>query len=457
MNKDTRIEKIQEIINQNNVYGKQEIPWKDKLESFDVYQVPLEYLIYNKYNWRILSRTKSLETQNYLINSETKEWKELIEKLLWESKIDRNKKTLESISKLWQEKVWIITRDWIIIDWNRRAMLLNKAWKSHFKAIILPVTLDQAPNDIEELETTFQMWEDWKVDYNPIEKYLKAEWLQKRGIKIEKIAQWMWKSDAEIVTLIEVMTIMHEYLEFFNYNWIFTQLDWREDPLINLTKWLRNFYSRESWKWFDWYEKEDVDDLKFIAFDYIRVKYEWKEFRLLAEWQKWNHLFWDAEIWKDFCNEHNQIIKDIKDNESEIDIKSSNLESHLNDRDNRFKELAHDSMRENLEKHHTKIGYRNSQDEPIKLTNKALDAIKSINPKSRTLADIRVVQQVEEINRLTTKMLQEKSPEKILDQIIELLDTLHIDKNKIENCDDIIWKLKEINQKAFELKKKIWG
>ncbi|HBY75411.1 TPA: hypothetical protein DEG21_06290 [Patescibacteria group bacterium] len=117
--------------------------------------------------------------------------------------------------------------------------------------------------------------------------------------------------------------------------------------------------------------------------------------------------------------------------------------------------MAHDSMRENLEKHHTRIGYRNSQDEPIKLTNKALDAIKSINPKSRTLADIRVVQQVEEINKLTTKMLQEKSPEKILDQIIDLLDTLHIDKNKIENCDDIMCKLKEINTKAFDLKKKL--
>lgn len=65
MNKQTRIQKISEITehDKNNPYGKIDIPWKDELVPMPVYKIPLEYLIYNKYNGRILSRTKSLEKQ----------------------------------------------------------------------------------------------------------------------------------------------------------------------------------------------------------------------------------------------------------------------------------------------------------------------------------------------------------------------------------------------------------
>ena len=82
MNKETRIKKIAEIL-QGEPFGTQEIPWQDELEQMNVYKVPLEYLIYNKYNGRILSRTKSLERQNYQINPESPQGKALIEKLLW--------------------------------------------------------------------------------------------------------------------------------------------------------------------------------------------------------------------------------------------------------------------------------------------------------------------------------------------------------------------------------------
>src|ERR1700744_5048917 len=121
MNKQTRITKIQEIINRDKdkPFGKIEIPWNDKLESKNVYQIPLEYLVYNKYNGRILSRTQSLEKQSYVLDVETEDGKKKIEELLWESNDSRNKTTLESL-KGGQQKVGIITKDGIIIDGNRR-------------------------------------------------------------------------------------------------------------------------------------------------------------------------------------------------------------------------------------------------------------------------------------------------------------------------------------------------
>ena len=59
MNKETRIQKIAQVIERDKEkpYGRVDIPWKDKLEPMPVYQIPLDCLVYNKYNGRILSRT----------------------------------------------------------------------------------------------------------------------------------------------------------------------------------------------------------------------------------------------------------------------------------------------------------------------------------------------------------------------------------------------------------------
>src|SRR3982750_3796208 len=105
MNKETRIQKIAAVIERDKMtpYGKQDIPWEDVLVPMDVYKIPLDYLIYNKYNGRILSRTKSLESQGQQIDVETDIGKQLVEKLLMESNPGRNKQTLESIARLGQE------------------------------------------------------------------------------------------------------------------------------------------------------------------------------------------------------------------------------------------------------------------------------------------------------------------------------------------------------------------
>ena len=190
MNKETRIQKIDEIINRDkdNPFNKIEIPWEDDLVTMNVYKIPLDLLVYNKYNGRILSRTKSLETQSHSIDEYSGEGKKVIERLLWDSRPDRNRKTQKNIIDFGQQKVGIITKDGIIIDGNRRAMLLNDIQNEgilsgkkydkkydYFKAVVLPVTLNENPLEIEKLETSFQMGEDEELGYNATEKYLKAK------------------------------------------------------------------------------------------------------------------------------------------------------------------------------------------------------------------------------------------------------------------------------------------
>lgn len=472
MNKEVRIQKIQDIVerdkNRTDLLN-HEIMWEKQLKTEKVYNIPLSYLIYNKYNGRILSRTKSLEKQNQAINVETEEGRNLIEKLLWESKIDRNKKTELSIREFGQQKVGIITKDGVIIDGNRRAMLLNKVDRTgYFKAIVLPVTIEENPIEIERLETTYQMGEDEKLGYNPIEKYLKAKQIfDKLTPKISEteaiksISDWMGETEGEIRKYLDTMVVMDEYLEYLEYDGIYTQLDSREDQFLSLTKWLKTFYGETSKRAFDGYTDSDVDDLKILAFDYLRFRneYDGKEFRNIAEGNQENHFFGDKEIWKSFLDKHYEIIKNLP-KEAEIDFNSPNLEAHLNARDNLFFESSKfgnktSAFIDNLNDHKTSIEYNRAAEAPeknIKNAHRAFDAIKQ-NHKNFSKPEIQDM--VKELGDRIFNSLQKKSPSRVLSHIIELLEDIEVDKIPADEVEEVQDKTKRIQQIGYQINKNL--
>lgn len=472
MNKEVRIQKIQEIIerdkNRTDLLN-HEIMWEKQLKTEKVYNIPLSFLIYNKYNGRILSRTKSLEKQNQAINVETEEGRDLIEKLLWESKIDRNKKTELSIREFGQQKVGIITKDGVIIDGNRRAMLLNKVDRTgYFKAIVLPVTLDENPIEIERLETTYQMGEDEKLGYNPIEKYLKAKQIfDKLTPKISEteaiksISDWMGETEGEIRKYLDTMAVMDEYLEYLEYDGIYTQLDSREDQFLSLTKWLNTFYGESSKKAFDGYTDSDVDDLKIIAFDYLRFRneYDGKEFRNLAEGNSDKHFFGDKEIWNSFSSKHNEIIRKLP-KEPEIDFNSANLEKHLNARDKLFFESSifendTSAFLENLNDHKYLVGYNKAAEEPEKLIKRASQTFEAIKTGHKAFAKPEVQRMVQELGDKIFNSLQKKSPSRVLSHIIELLEGIEVDKIPADEIEEVQDKTKRIQQIGYQINKNL--
>lgn len=471
MNKETRIKKIEEVVKRGKKEERllgTEIPWEGSLRWMQVHKTPLEYLVYNKYNGRILSRTKSLERQKYQIDVESEDGRKTIEKLLWDSKVGANRRTLEDIEKHEQQKPGIITRDGIIIDGNRRAMLLNKLYEKHpvdkfkyFKAVVLPVTLEESPLEIQRLETVFQMGEDEKLGYNATEKYLKADSLRKQGVRIKEIAEWMGEEEPKVKEYLEVMNTMDEYLQFLEYDGVYTQLDGREDPFIHLTKWLKGFYNENSVKVFDGYKNSDVDDLKYIAFEYIRAKYEGKSFRILANGLKENHFFGDKETWTDFLDFHEEGMKSVRDQEEPIDFNSENLQAHLNARDERYFELTKDNQGEsfldkNIRLREEQLGNKRAKNKPSELVERAKRALEAIDQEHKSFSDSNVMSKVEELNKITTRMLKNKSPERLLSEIVRLLESVEIEKNAL-NKNELLNKIAEVNRISFEMKKQLGG
>lgn len=472
MNKEVRIQKIQEIIERDKNRSDMlhhEIMWEKQLKPFTVYNIPLSNLLYNKYNGRILSRTKSLEKQNQEINVETEEGRNLIEKLLWESKIDRNKKTELSVKEFGQQKVGIITKDGVIIDGNRRAMILNRIDRTGlFKAIVLPVTLEENPIEIERLETTYQMGEDEKLRYNPIEKYLKAKQIfdkltpqVTKTEAIKTISEWMGETEGEIKKYLDTMSVMDEYLEYLVYDGIYTQLDGREDQFLSLTKWLNTFYG-ESSKKANWaYSDNDVDELKTIAFDYLRFKdeYDGKEFRNLAEGNSDKHFFGDKEIWKSFSSRHKEIIDSLPI-EPEIDFNSANLEKHLNARDKLFfdsSKFENDTSAfiENLNDHKNDVYYNRAAEAPEKNLKNAMRAFDAIKQGHKNFSKPEIQEMVKELGDKIFNSLQKKSPSRVLTHTIELLESIDIEKVPANEIEDVKEKANRINQISYQIKRSI--
>jgi hypothetical protein len=461
MNKETRTQKIAELLDKD-AWGHQEIMWEDDLQSLPVYKVRLDYLVYNKYNGRILSRTESIEQQygKDYIKAETEDGKKYIADLLWESKLDRNKKTKEDIEKNGQKDVGIITRDGIIIDGNRRAMLLNRINdegkvknRDYFKAIILPVTLDENRIEIEKLETSYQMGADEKLGYNPIEKYLKVKNLKNKGVSVVEISDWMGESESTVDEYIAVMKTMDDYLDYMSYNGIYTQLDGREDQFINLTKWLDTFYGGGSSKAFDGYTDSDVDDLKLISFDYIRVKYEGKKFRLLGYGLSQNHFFGNKQTWESFRDAHFKNISPLYDLEEKINLDSPKLTTSLNSRDTDFTNKAENLLDDNLSDHQQKIFNQRYKAEPEKLISKSIDAI-NVAKVNINVENPEVMKKIEELNEITTAIILEKSPMSLLRKVLNLLSLVSIGGHEKDKAELLI-SVKDVESEAYQLEKKI--
>lgn len=397
--------------------------YKGRNISSIVYRIPLDFLIYNKYNGRIGSAVLSYEKQNGLLNAEQDEDRVIIEKYLYESKEDRNKRTMDSLIEIGQQRYGIVTADGTIIDGNRRAMLLNRIYHNrealgythqqvepcqYFLAIILPD--DATERDIHQLETIYQMGEDDKLDYNPIEKYLKCKELKNCGFTEKDIAGFMCEKQSQIEQWLRILDLMEEYLKEYDYDGIYTRLEKTEGPFVDLANWLESYKRRgANVQTMDWdYSDSDISDLKLVCFDYIRARYEGKEFRAIGATGKAGSLFFHKDLWDSFLQKH---IADTPSDEKTVQKfreeypDESDLSKLLKKRDADWKAQAEGQLRGNLQRHSRKLDDQRAANRPGELIERALSALQAVDTaQAGFYSDPHIEEMIKEINRMTWEM-----------------------------------------------------
>lgn len=395
------------------------ITYHGRIITLDAYAIPLDYLVYNPYNGRIGSVVKSYERQNHTIDPEDAADKVLIEKFLWESKPDANKKTKERLLKEHQQKHGIVTADGMIIDGNRRASLLNNIMadtnipfneKSHcqfFIAVILPEDADK--KEILALETTYQMGEDAKVDYNPIEKYLKCKDLKDAGFTDDDIAGMMDCKPGEIRIMLSALKLMDEYLDEYDYSGMYTQLDKREDQFLKLDSALKKYKAGVPSMWA--YDPEaDVSDLKLIAFDYIRENFEQTLFRNIisvpSPRKPAASFFAKEEVWKAFKEAHFAATDAVQEDtvQNIMDTNPPDLGRALKARDQKWQQKIEDEFEDNYVQSLDKLNNHANAAKPLQQLIKACQALEVVDVNQPSfLSDAGVRNCVESLEELVAK------------------------------------------------------
>lgn len=388
----------------------------------DVYRIPLDYLVYNRLNGRISSRVKAFERENHTLDVEDPEDASIIEELLWGSNEARNDRTMKDLVANGQIRHGIVTANGVIIDGNRRASLLRRAYRErskhkewttndvercrYFNAIILPQNAED--RDIQQLETTYQMGEDDKLDYNPIEKYLKCRDLISVGFDVDQIASMMGeKTSTPINTWLETLKVMDDYLSTLGYEEMYPMLDHYEDQFLSLQKGLQDLRKHSAIASTDWeYTDTDVDDLQVIAFDYIRYGQEGKEFRRICKPSKTDWaIFQSKSIWDSFKEEHEKAIEKVEEPDLDDEIAAHpeiDRVEILRARDARWKKAIEDDFKQNLKYSVRKLDDKIDDAKPKVVLRKVRDMLAEIDTEQDGfLNDPAVGDLVREISSMT--------------------------------------------------------
>lgn len=395
-------------------YAHKEMTYRNSTVKLAVFEIPVECLIFNKYNGRIGTFVKTHEKQYGPIDSSTSEGEKIIVDFLWESKKNRNKDTLKDIKDKGQLEYGIITKDGVVIDGNRRCMILKKIAEenntspTYFKAVILDDTLDSNPKEIRKLETIYQMGVDEKVDYNAIEKYLKCQDLS-RDFTLDEIGKMMGEKSTKIKEYLDILVLMEDYLKAYGYEGMYTRLNIEtvEGPFVDLRGYLEKQSNGRGIHGRDWSpEKDDIDDLKLLYFDYIRAGFRTAHgIRNIGNPSKGQGFFNHKKIWEEFKDRHFDEIDPINEHEETLEKlreerKGEDVESIINSRDNDWSKKVSSLMKKNMGLTERSLDNHNESNSPSELLTRAKKTLDAVNTDVDAFYTEEIKDQIHEIRKL---------------------------------------------------------
>ncbi|HGF1448428.1 TPA: hypothetical protein ACF9FI_000075 [Streptococcus suis] len=192
-------------------------------KNFDVYRIPIEYLLYNKKNGRIATYVSEfIDEGNEFPQKNIEEFNNIIEKYIEQSNPEALKKTKANIKIMSQTEPAVVMENGIILDGNRRFTSLRQLTREgagaefgYLEAVILPND-KYTEKDIKRLELNLQHAIESKVDYNPIDRLVDIyrDLIENKAFTPEEYATETQIPVRKINEDIEVAKLMVEYLAY---------------------------------------------------------------------------------------------------------------------------------------------------------------------------------------------------------------------------------------------------
>lgn len=194
-------------------------------KTFDVYRVPIEYLIYNKKNGRIATYVSQfIDEGKEFPEDDINAFNNIIEKYIEQSNPDALKRTKANIKIMSQTEPAVIMANGIVLDGNRRFTSLRQLSRegagaefSFLEAVILE-SGTYSDKDIKRLELNLQHAIESKVDYNPIDRLVDIyrDLIEEEVFTPQEYSRETQLSLTKVNEEIEIAKLMIEYLEYIN-------------------------------------------------------------------------------------------------------------------------------------------------------------------------------------------------------------------------------------------------
>ena len=127
---ETRIQKLGGLREPEKDQVVQKLFYRGANRTLKVSTIDLDYLIYNRHNGRLEAEMLTWEQENVVSPyAYDDDLHDKIDQLLWDSAPQKNKQTLSDLSDKGQQRPGIVSLDGVIIDGNRRAMILRRIEK----------------------------------------------------------------------------------------------------------------------------------------------------------------------------------------------------------------------------------------------------------------------------------------------------------------------------------------
>lgn len=264
--------------------------------NFKKYRINIEHLKFNPFNDRFAVEISEASQLDGKVVGYDEDSQKSLEKLLWESNVAKNKLTMQNMIDNGILRDVVIDLSGTILDGNRRIaiskMILKKNANdvnlvrkfTHVEVVLVEKHLTE--KEIRSFETQLQMSEDEKLDYDPINVYLKVNRLfnessfEKKEDKIKEIARQMgakYKA-SDIQKKLDVFKVMESYLFKLKKNGQWSLLKDRADMFEKLhamkQNWDEGKIQTEYVRTFPNYQK-----LYDILVIFVALKLEGKKFR----------------------------------------------------------------------------------------------------------------------------------------------------------------------------------
>ena len=205
--------KVQELKAPIELYGTS--------KYYDVWKIPIEYLIYNIQNGRFAAELMAKQdglhrTLNPRVPADAK----IIQDLLLSLNPNETTELEESLKENGQLHEGIITFDGAVINANRRMAVLSRLYEKtsetrfqYLKAARLPQNVDD--KDVWGIEAGLQFAKDLRVDFSPMNELLKLREGRKMGLTTKQISHRLlgrYKPDV-VEERLRVLELVDSYLD----------------------------------------------------------------------------------------------------------------------------------------------------------------------------------------------------------------------------------------------------